>query len=199
MQHFLDVTVGDAAAQHQRRRGSFDNYARMVAAPAPVGLGEAETDFLSAARQLLHRVGHRRWLAVRAAPRWSRRLRQGRSTAPTWRGRTGPATGSTSPLATSTATTGSRSSRSTIPTGPALKLLGHARFDPEPDPATLEQLGIDGRLEGLVTVEVVAFDWNCPKFITPRYTADEVRAATEPLRARIAELESVVASLGGQS
>ena len=50
-----------------------------------------------------------------------------------------------------------------------------------------------------VTVEVVAFDWNCPKFITPRYTADEVRAAAEPLRARIAELESVVASLGGHS
>ena len=80
-----------------------------------------------------------------------------------------------------------------------LKLLGHARFDPEPDRATLEQLGIDGRLEGLVTVEVLAFDWTCPKFITPRYTADQVRAATEPLRARIAELESVVASLGGQS
>ena len=102
----------------------------------------------------------------------------------------------------------------TTPTGPSapgaiiavdypnrtrLKLLGHARFDPEPDPATLEQLGIDGRLDGLVTVEVVAFDWNCPKFITPRYTADDVRAAAEPLRARIAELESVVASLGGHS
>jgi hypothetical protein len=77
-----------------------------------------------------------------------------------------------------------------------LKLLGHARFDPEPNPDTLEQLGIDGRLEGLVTVEVVAFDWNCPKFITPRFTADEVRAATEPLRARIAELEAAVASAG---
>jgi hypothetical protein len=58
----------------------------------------------------------------------------------------------------------------------------------------LQRLGIDGRVEGLVTVEVVAFDWNCPKYITPRYTADEVRAATEPLRARIAELEAMVAS-----
>ena len=47
MQHFLDVTVGDAAAQHPRRRGSFANFARMVAAPAPLGLGEAEADFLS--------------------------------------------------------------------------------------------------------------------------------------------------------
>ena len=47
MKHFLDVTVGEAAARHQRRRGSFDNYERMVAAPAPVGLGQAEADFLS--------------------------------------------------------------------------------------------------------------------------------------------------------
>ena len=53
--------------------------------------------------------------------------------------------------------------------------------------------------EGLVTLEVVAFDWNCPKFITPRFTADEVRAATEPLRARIAELEAIVAATAAHS
>ena len=41
-------------------------------------------------------------------------------------------------------------------------------------------------------VEIVASSWNCPTFITPRYTADEVHAATEPLRARIAELEAEV-------
>ncbi|NUS94652.1 MAG: pyridoxamine 5'-phosphate oxidase family protein [Nocardia sp.] len=75
-----------------------------------------------------------------------------------------------------------------------LKVLGHARFDPDPAPDLLEQLEINGRLEGILTVEVVAFDWNCPKFITPRFTADEVRAATEPLRERISRLESELAA-----
>ncbi|HMO67018.1 MAG TPA: pyridoxamine 5'-phosphate oxidase family protein, partial [Verrucomicrobiota bacterium] len=35
-----------------------------------------------------------------------------------------------------------------------------------------------------------SFDWNCPKYITPRYTEQEVREAVEPLRRRIAELEA---------
>jgi uncharacterized protein len=39
---------------------------------------------------------------------------------------------------------------------------------------------------------VLSFDWNCPKFITPRYTADEVEAAVDPLRKRIAELEAAL-------
>ena len=113
---------------------------------------------------------------------------------PTWRGPTGPATGNTSLPATSTATHRVAIIAVDYPNRSRLKLLGHARFDPEPDPDTLARLGIDGRLEALVTVEIVAFDWNCPKFITPRFTEDEVRAATEPLRARIAELEAVLAT-----
>jgi hypothetical protein len=39
-------------------------------------------------------------------------------------------------------------------------------------------------------VEVAAFDWNCPKFITPRYTAEQVRELTSALTARIADLEA---------
>ncbi len=54
-----------------------------------------------------------------------------------------------------------------------LKLLGHARFEPDPEPGLLDRIGIDSRLEGLVTVDVIAYDWNCPKYITPRFTADE--------------------------
>jgi len=39
-------------------------------------------------------------------------------------------------------------------------------------------------------IDVISFDWNCPKYITPRYTAAEVEAAVAPLRERIAELEA---------
>jgi hypothetical protein len=44
--------------------------------------------------------------------------------------------------------------------------------------------------ERVFLVEVVSFDWNCPKYITPRYTAAEIEEAIAPLRARIAELEA---------
>jgi hypothetical protein len=36
---------------------------------------------------------------------------------------------------------------------------------------------------------VEAFDWNCPLFITPRFTAAEVETMVRPLRQRITELE----------
>ena len=45
-------------------------------------------------------------------------------------------------------------------------------------------------VERVVRIRMVGFDWNCPKYITPRFTAEEVQAAMEPLKARIAELES---------
>jgi predicted pyridoxine 5'-phosphate oxidase superfamily flavin-nucleotide-binding protein len=197
MQQFLDLTVGDAAAQHQRRRGSFDNYARMVAAPAPVGLGETEIDFLNRRDSFyVASVTDDGWPYVQHRGGPAGFLKVPDRTHLAWADRTGN-------RQYITAGNLDRDDRVAIiavdyPSRTRLKLLGHARFDPEPHAATLEQLGIDGRLEGLVTVEVVAFDWNCPKFITPRFTADEVRAATEPLRARIAELEAQVASSRAQ-
>lgn len=60
----------------------------------------------------------------------------------------------------------------------------------------------DGELAGLVTppggaapkrvfrLKLVAFDWNCPKYIVPRYTDDEVAHAVAPLHERIARLEA---------
>jgi uncharacterized protein len=35
----------------------------------------------------------------------------------------------------------------------------------------------------------VGFDWNCPQYITPRYTVAEIEESIAPLKARIAELE----------
>jgi len=37
---------------------------------------------------------------------------------------------------------------------------------------------------------VLSFDWNCPKYITPRYTAGEIQELVGPLKQRVAELEA---------
>jgi predicted pyridoxine 5'-phosphate oxidase superfamily flavin-nucleotide-binding protein len=49
------------------------------------------------------------------------------------------------------------------------------------------------RIERVVVIEIEAFDWNCPQHITPRFTEAEVRAAVQPLRERIAALETALA------
>ena len=60
-----------------------------------------------------------------------------------------------------------------------LKIWGRARLveeDREPDLlARLESTGYRARVERGVVITVEAFDWNCPKYITPRYTEQEVR------------------------
>ena len=61
--------------------------------------------------------------------------------------------------------------------------------------ARIAPLGVPARMiERIFLIEVTAFDWNCPKFITPRFTAAEVDEVVAPLKARIAELEAQIAS-----
>lgn len=193
MQHFLDIAVGEAAADHQRRRGSFDNYQRPEGVLAPLGLSDDEVDFLRRRDSFyLASVTEGGWPYVQHRGGPAGFLKVLDRTHLAWADRTGN-------RQYITAGNVDRDDRVALiavdyPNRSRLKLLGHARFDPDPDAATLEQLGIDGRVEGLVIVEVVASNWNCPKFITPRFTADEVQAATAPLRARIAELEALVAA-----
>jgi len=75
-----------------------------------------------------------------------------------------------------------------------LKILGHARVeDARQHPELVAQLAepeASRIVERLFFIDVVSFDWNCPKYITPRYTAAEVEAVVAPLRRRIAELEA---------
>jgi predicted pyridoxine 5'-phosphate oxidase superfamily flavin-nucleotide-binding protein len=40
----------------------------------------------------------------------------------------------------------------------------------------LEMKDYEARIERLVIFTVQAYDWNCPQHITPRYTAEEIRA-----------------------
>ncbi len=75
-----------------------------------------------------------------------------------------------------------------------LKILGHARVeDARKHPELVTQLAepqVRRLVERLFFIDVVSYDWNCPRHITPRYTAAEVEAAVAPLKQRIAELEA---------
>lgn len=75
-----------------------------------------------------------------------------------------------------------------------LKILGHARIFPAAEsPELAAQLitPANSHVERIAVIDVVTYDWNCPKYITPRYTKAEVEAVVAPLRARIAELEAL--------
>lgn len=80
------------------------------------------------------------------------------------------------------------------PSRTRLKVLGHARIvGITEDPSLANRLGAAGlgrKVERLVTIDVVAFDWNCPAYITPRYTVAQIEELVLPLKLRIAELET---------
>ncbi len=75
-----------------------------------------------------------------------------------------------------------------------LKILGHARIeDAREHPELVAQLAepeVRPIVERLFFIKVVSFDWNCSKYITPRYTLEEIHDLIAPLRQRIAELEA---------
>lgn len=81
-----------------------------------------------------------------------------------------------------------------------LKILGHASVaDARAHPELITQFAeaADRKLvERIFLIDVISFDWNCPKYITPRFTAAEVETTVAPLRQRIAELEAQLKSRG---
>ena len=83
-----------------------------------------------------------------------------------------------------------------------LKIIGHAEIIPaKANPALAAELAPEGvpvrLVERMFRIRVTGFDWNCPKYITPRFTAEEVEQAAAPLRNRIAELEAALAAARG--
>jgi uncharacterized protein len=60
-----------------------------------------------------------------------------------------------------------------------LKIIGHARVSEPGTDAALEDRVAEpnekARVERIFVIDVVGFDWNCSQYITPRYSADELR------------------------
>lgn len=75
-----------------------------------------------------------------------------------------------------------------------LKILGQARVaDARRHPELVAQLAEPEQhrvVERVFLIDVLSFDWNCPKYITPRFTGAEMEQAVAPLKRRIAELEA---------
>ncbi len=75
-----------------------------------------------------------------------------------------------------------------------LKIWGRARLiDEDAEPALaarLESPDFRARIERGVVITVEAFDWNCPKYITPRFTAREIRELASGQRQEAAMRES---------
>ena len=73
-----------------------------------------------------------------------------------------------------------------------LKILGHARVTDAPSKFLERLVEPEARasVERLFFIDVVSFDWNCPKFITPRYSAAEVEAFLSSHKKQIAALEA---------
>jgi predicted pyridoxine 5'-phosphate oxidase superfamily flavin-nucleotide-binding protein len=192
MKNYHALATGPEAIAHQLRRGSRDGYRQLAELPAAHVLGPDEREFLAQRDSLyLASIGETGWPYVqhRGGPRGFVQVVDPNHLA--WAERSG----NRQFLSAGNTDHDDRVSLIAVdyPNRRRLKLLGHARFDASPSADQLTALQIDGRIEGVMNIEVVAFDWNCPKYITPRYTEDEVRASVEPLHRRIAELERELA------
>ena len=82
--------------------------------------------------------------------------------------------------------------------GHRLKIAGLANvLSVGQNPAIDDALAIDKlkRVEGIFTIEVLGFDWNCPQHIPAKYSKDDVDAALSGYKQRIADLETKLANL----
>ena len=80
-----------------------------------------------------------------------------------------------------------------------LKIYAHVEPVPlDADPTLAERVTMPGykaKPERTLLLHLVAFDWNCPQHITPRFTETEIAEAVQPLRDRLTELEAENAAL----
>lgn len=193
MQRYSDIAFTDEVKDRQRIDGSRQNYEQAAESAAPSELGPNEQAFITAADSFyVASVSSSGWPYIqhRGGPTGFVHVIDGTTIA--WLERHGNR---------QYVTAGNLDHDDRVAlffmdyaNRARLKLYGHAARIDAPSADDVERLG-GGRATGLLTVRVEAFNWNCSKYITERYTGDAVRAVLEPLQRRIQELE---AELGGR-
>ncbi|MEL7545232.1 MAG: pyridoxamine 5'-phosphate oxidase family protein [Pseudomonadota bacterium] len=190
MKHFGDIAFTDTVKQEQERIGSRAMYAGMTARPTPDGLGPAEAAFIQARDSFyMATVSETGWPYVqhRGGPKGFVKM-----LSPTKIG-FADYRGNKQLVSTGNLRKADRTSLFMMdyPNRRRLKLLAHTRvLEASEDPELAEALADPGSgpVERLFLMDVEAFDWNCPQYITPRFTEVELQSRVQPVIEEISYL-----------
>lgn len=190
---YLDLAMTESVRRTQKQY--YDHAARIADAPKRDPLGEAEVEFIAARDSFyLGTVSETGWPYIqhRGGPRgFLRVLNQTTLAFADYRG-------NRQLLSTGNLSANTRVSLFLMDykNRERLKIFGHARVeDARSHPELVTQFAdpkTRSAMERLVFIDVVSFDWNCSKYITPRYSAEEVEDYAGSLKKRIAELEGAL-------
>jgi len=199
MKHFGDIMFTDSVKAEQAKRGSRDAYAKMTAGPAPEGLTVREAEFIAARDSFyLASVNEDGWPYIqhRGGPAGFLKLLDSQTLA------MADYRGNKQYVSTGNFKKDDRAALFLMDYAnkARLKILARARVEDASEAneltAQLTTPG-EGRVERVFTFAVEAFDWNCPQFITPRFTQTQVEAvlarqhdALEDLKAENAALKA---------
>ena len=76
--------------------------------------------------------------------------------------------------------------------------IGTGNSSPRRIPELPQALGaVDMRNDGAITMEIFATAWNCPKYITPRFTEAQVNPIVVQLQGQIDDLAAQLAQSAG--
>ncbi|EFL89170.1 pyridoxamine 5'-phosphate oxidase family protein [Ahrensia sp. R2A130] len=205
MDSFADLMFTDAVAVHQKADGSYDRFQKMYANRFKGDLGEDERTFIESRTSF--------YIASHNADGWPYVQHRGgpvgflKVIGPTRLGFADYA-GNHQFVTQGNLDDDNRVSLFMMdyPRKARLKMLGHATMIAASDDTGLAaQLATeDGpEPERLVTIDIAAMDWNCPKYIEPRFTEAEIAAMLGPrikaLEERNVELEAELAHYRKQS
>lgn len=183
MKHFGDIAFTDHVKAEQEMRGSRELYEGMVARPAPAGFSDREAAFISMRDSFyMATVSEDGWPYIqhRGGPRgFLKTLSETQLGFADYRG-------NRQYVSVGNLQTEQRVSLFLMdyPNRARLKLLGRAKVqEADANPELAAELAMDGqgKVERLFTIDIDAFDWNCPQFITPRFTEDELAASLSPM------------------
>ena len=183
MKHFGDIAFTDHVKAKQEARGSRAHYVGMSARPAPTGLGEREAAFISLRDSFyMATVSEDGWPYIqhRGGPRGFLKPLSGTKLG------FADYRGNRQYVSVGNLQTEQRVSLFLMdyPNRARLKMLGHATVqEADADADLAAELAIEGQgtVERLFKIEIEAFDWNCPQFITPRFTESELSASLTPM------------------